>query len=693
MLATRPLDGLLCAFDNSNTNFALGTPDGRVRTFDTVTGRLRSSLADAVGALAAKNGLGGSNGHLAEGHKCLAWVDTQDDGTGMSRSWVAVGTSSGAVKLYDSATGEIKWQTNSCNEGGVDCLAYSAGSRSALLSSGRDGQVCSLDAAKGSKLSQFSGSKHAVTAAALSADGSKLILGGSSLSVWDMASQQHVGRLTGHPLPVQVLAFAPRARFALSAAQGERLVAVWPTACKQGHRKKSAAVAAASLAVEQPVVGLSTVAAKEEGTGCFYAAATTEAGEAYVWLITPQGNTAVASQQVAHIVLGAEGNRGSANASGECILAAALEPRPGGATLLLAAGTPAKPRFERLSVSSSGSSSKVTYLQPAAADGLIRPGGAAAAAAAAATAAGVQRPNGRNVDLLGPDNAGEAVQQRVSSQASRKRQEPEPDAAAAAGDDASADAFKEVDDEEMEGLGEETLGQRVASLEQQQQQQQEAVVAAVGGQQQQQQQSGAAASLPPGPVKADSLSVLLSQALRSGDRALLEQCLGVANERVIANSVKRLVPLDAALLLRAAVERLQTRPARGQQMSAWIHAVLLHHTAYLMAAPGAAPVMSSLYSIIEARLAVQRQLLSLAGRLELLLAQAGGQQAGAGGAEEAAAAGPQVVYQESDSEAEVEVVDAAADYDDEDEGSFYTDEEGDDDDLGDADSAEDGDDE
>jgi hypothetical protein len=41
----------------------------------------------------------------------------QDDGKGISRSWVAVGTSSGAVKLYDSSTGDIKWQTNSCNEG------------------------------------------------------------------------------------------------------------------------------------------------------------------------------------------------------------------------------------------------------------------------------------------------------------------------------------------------------------------------------------------------------------------------------------------------------------------------------------------------------------------------------------------------------------------------------------------------
>jgi hypothetical protein len=50
---------------------------GPVTADTAVTGRLRSSLASAVGVLAAKNGSGGSAGHLAEGHKCLAWVDTE----------------------------------------------------------------------------------------------------------------------------------------------------------------------------------------------------------------------------------------------------------------------------------------------------------------------------------------------------------------------------------------------------------------------------------------------------------------------------------------------------------------------------------------------------------------------------------------------------------------------------------------
>ncbi len=40
MLPSGPLDGLLCAFSSAsgNNHFALATPDGRVRTFDTGAG-------------------------------------------------------------------------------------------------------------------------------------------------------------------------------------------------------------------------------------------------------------------------------------------------------------------------------------------------------------------------------------------------------------------------------------------------------------------------------------------------------------------------------------------------------------------------------------------------------------------------------------------------------------------------------
>jgi hypothetical protein len=41
----------------------------------------------------------------------------QGDQPGSVRSWVALGTRSGAIKLYDSASGELRWQTAGCHEG------------------------------------------------------------------------------------------------------------------------------------------------------------------------------------------------------------------------------------------------------------------------------------------------------------------------------------------------------------------------------------------------------------------------------------------------------------------------------------------------------------------------------------------------------------------------------------------------
>jgi hypothetical protein len=504
--------------------------------------------------------------------------------------------------------------------------------------------------------------------------------------------------------------FSPDAHCLLSAAEGERLVAVWVLARRGGGKQhKVAAVSGASLPLKKPAVHITTApavgVAAAGGAGSphapFYAAATTEGGATHVWLVRPQGHGAVDVQQVARICVA------PSHKHSEAIFAAALEVSAahGGAPVVVcAAGTPARPRFERVplaqqlaaaAAAGGGGGANATstgFLQPPPEGGaLIRPGAAAARAAAVAAGGGAALPNGTAAgaaaaapEVLGADNAGELVRQRgvASSRAGSKRREPEPaadEAAAAAAIGANGAAAVPMDDEggdddeegeQGEGAGEATLGQRVQQLERQQQQQQQQQsqqqsqqgaldVPQQDAQEQQQQQQqqlaggegaaaaaegAGAAALPAGPLKADSLAVLLSQALRSGDRALLERCLAVGRERVIVNSVKRLLPMDAALLLRAAVERLQTRPRRGQQLAAWIQAVLLHHTAYLMAAPAAAPLMSSLYQIIEARLATQRALLSLSGRLELLLAQrdAAGTRAGGAGAGRAADMAAQV---------------------------------------------------
>jgi U3 small nucleolar RNA-associated protein 5 len=90
---------------------------------------------------------------------------------------------------------------------------------------------------------------------------------------------------------------------------------------------------------------------------------------------------------------------------------------------------------------------------------------------------------------------------------------------------------------------------------------------------------------------------------------------------VIRNTIARLAPTDAALFLKAAVERLQTRPARAGALLPWLRATLLSHTAYLSTAPGVQAHLTAVYQLIEARLAVFQPMLALRGRLDLVLSQ------------------------------------------------------------------------
>ncbi len=87
---------------------------------------------------------------------------------------------------------------------------------------------------------------------------------------------------------------------------------------------------------------------------------------------------------------------------------------------------------------------------------------------------------------------------------------------------------------------------------------------------------------------------------------VLCRCLAVRSEKIINNSVARLRPHHAAALLEGAVERLRTRARRGTELTVWIRAVLTHHTAYLMAAPGMLPILATLsqvHMILKGRLA------------------------------------------------------------------------------------------
>ncbi|KIK70389.1 hypothetical protein GYMLUDRAFT_183967 [Collybiopsis luxurians FD-317 M1] len=136
-------------------------------------------------------------------------------------------------------------------------------------------------------------------------------------------------------------------------------------------------------------------------------------------------------------------------------------------------------------------------------------------------------------------------------------------------------------------------------------------------------------------VPAASLTRTLIQALHSSDSKLIETCLAHSNAALIRNTVQRLPPQLAVPLITACVERLG-RGARGGSMKGggggassqrgtglitWIKTVLSVHSGHLMTMPDLVARLSGLHSTLTSRLTLQDSLLSLGGRLDMVLSQ------------------------------------------------------------------------
>ncbi|PPQ63713.1 hypothetical protein CVT24_004293 [Panaeolus cyanescens] len=136
-------------------------------------------------------------------------------------------------------------------------------------------------------------------------------------------------------------------------------------------------------------------------------------------------------------------------------------------------------------------------------------------------------------------------------------------------------------------------------------------------------------------VPANSLTRTLIQALHSSDSRLLETCLTHSDPNLIRNTVKRLPPQLAIPLITACVDRLgrggrganmkggggASSSQRGSGLVTWITTVLTIHTGHLMTIPDLVARLSALHSTLTDRLSLHQSLLTLSGRLDMVLSQ------------------------------------------------------------------------
>ncbi|KAJ3802606.1 WD40-repeat-containing domain protein [Lentinula aff. detonsa] len=136
-------------------------------------------------------------------------------------------------------------------------------------------------------------------------------------------------------------------------------------------------------------------------------------------------------------------------------------------------------------------------------------------------------------------------------------------------------------------------------------------------------------------VPAASLTRTLIQALHSSDSRLIETCLAHSDITLIRNTVRKLPPQLALPLITACVERLGrgaragnmkgggggASSQRGTGLITWVKTVLSVHGGHLMTMPDLVARLSGLHSTLASRLTLQDSLLSLSGRLDMVLSQ------------------------------------------------------------------------
>ncbi|KAG0584808.1 hypothetical protein M758_3G237500 [Ceratodon purpureus] len=650
---------LFTAFHPQGSALALSAGDGRVKVWDVVSGNLRNEMAD----LSSDPASAVAPGHLALDYTCMAWGALPSNASAKKKkkgvkekggaAVVVVGTGSGDIIAWDTTLGELKWRTSDSHYGSVKSVSFSkSGQR--LYSVGNDGHVCEMDSTSGQVLSNFRVSKIPLTCVAVAEDGGSVAVASAEVKLFDLASKQRLRKFPGHPAPVKALCFTPDGKYLLSSATGECHVVMW-------HVEGGKSAAPVTLSVEHPAVAIDVGGFDRDGE-VRRVVAVTEGGVAYIWSAPTVAELGSAKPTVIRIEHSGKGSK-------PCVLAARfLENEE---AVLVAHGTSVKPHFEKVSLSGQEG---LTISFNSSAEGALLPAGSAVNKTGTASA---------KVTVLGPDNAGEATVARpqidvasAKKKTKKRRAETEDEEAQPSlksseekGDmqtDSADTALTIVPDDEQ------TLEEKLIALK---------VIEEGDAKDHNEDVQDFDKSVVP---RADSLQVLLSQALKAEDNALLEQCLNVGDEKVILNTIRRLRPFEAAKFLTVAVSKMEGRPQRALGLVPWVRAVLLQHASFIMTNLTMQPVLTSLYQIIETRLSVFRPLLSLSGRLDLIMAQI--QKNESQGKEDQLEAA--VVYEEEDDEPEAidVMVDGGSQYglEDDDDNSESEDED-EDDDMGDDD--------
>lgn len=123
------------------------------------------------------------------------------------------------------------------------------------------------------------------------------------------------------------------------------------------------------------------------------------------------------------------------------------------------------------------------------------------------------------------------------------------------------------------------------------------------------------------PPSHQSLTTVLTQALKTDDTEMLERCLHTTDTATIRNTIEHIDSSLAGVLLNRVAARLYRRPGRAGTLMVWVQWTLIAHGGALASQPGVVQGLNGLHKVMSERAKGLNSLLALRGKLDLLEAQ------------------------------------------------------------------------
>ncbi|RWR72393.1 WD repeat-containing protein 43 isoform X1 [Cinnamomum micranthum f. kanehirae] len=474
---------------------------------------------------------------------------------------LALGTIAGDVFALNVLNGEKMWTSEECHPGGATSLSF-ANKGQALHTAGIDGMVCELDSKTGVIIGKFKASRKPIASLVLSTDERFLAVGSDKIRVFSMENKKETGKFSADSVPVQYISSSDGGRAVVSSGPGEKQLHLWE--CNQERR-----------------------------TGTLM-----EGGVAYVWdLMTISQADVTPSRIVVKSVEAEIDQQKSAKKNRIPIIAARLHDlnKDSQISVIVAYGSPSVPQFNLLEITDPGEEVVITAKNETSGPGAV---------------VGPQE-NGNsraevNVDMGHHNPKLEAMDATSENKRAKKKRVPSDPDLASAGNHVASGHIEVTDGINVDyDMNEPTMGEKLANLN----------ILDEPTKNNQQKQDLSSDVKPP---SADSVYVMLKQALHADDRALLLDCLYTQDEKVIANSTSLLNPSDVIKLLNFLLSMVQSRGGMLVCAIPWLRSLLLQHASGIMSQESSLRALNSLYQVIESRVSTFGSAMQLSSHLDYL---------------------------------------------------------------------------